>query len=345
MEQTRSSYAGDACGSHARGDPRGGWLEVLSCSSGGRNEANTIGRKEGKFAFVGVPCQIHAVRKAAELRPELKERVIVHFGLHCLGVFNTRFFDFILGKHGIAAGDVKRFRFRSKEWRGWPCDMRIETHSGRVVDIPGVKSRLVPRPYFTPWRCALCTDKLNELSDISFGDCRIARVYGRKKLKDAAYGHNPGQSDIICRTHTGKSILEAALAADIIRVQPTGWKEILMTTKVSEKKLALLNLRIFSSIFRMSIPNYGVHYYPKSRTKRFLFLILHAPSMISAFHSFMFDRLAGRRWFRRLLQLCPFNVLHFMVVLRERITNYHLFCRSELVAVYEPASQDATPEP
>lgn len=299
--------------------------------------------EEGKFVVVGVSCQIHAMRKAAELKPELNKKVLAYFGLHCLCVFNRHFFDFILGKRGIAREDVKRFDYRSKAWRGWPGDMRIETHSGHLINIPLVYSKLTPKPYFTPWRCLICPDKLNELSDISFGDCRIARVYEQQTLKSAEYGENPGQSDIICRTPEGNVILEEALAADVIQVQSIDWKEVLNTAMVSEKKLSLLNLKIFSIFFRMGFPSYNVAYYPKSRRNRLLFSLFHIPSLLNSFLSFLFHCFGKYRWFQCLLHICPLKLLRVVTLLHKKTANYHIFRRSGLVAVYHTTDSDNTP--
>ena len=64
----------------------------------------------------------------------------------------------------------------------------------------------------------------------------------------AVYEDNPGQSDIICRTPRGNSLLEQASRAGVIQIQPTDWRDVLRATKASEKKLALSNLRFFSRL-------------------------------------------------------------------------------------------------
>lgn len=281
--------------------------------------------EEGKFVVVGVSCQIHALRKAAELWPELKQKILAYFGLHCLCVFNWHFFDFIFAKGGITRDEVKHFEYRSKEWRGWPGDMRIETHSGRVINISLLHSKLTPKLYFTPWRCIICPDKLNELSDISLGDSHIARVRDQQKR---------GQSDIICRTPVGKAILEEAVAANRIHLQPTTWQELLKTTGVSEKKLALVNLNMFCHLFRMSFPIYHVSYYPHSRIQGVIFALLHPLSLVNSSLSFLFPSLTKHRWFQRLLQLCPLKVLLIITLAYKKTANHNLFRHSELVAVY-----------
>ena len=291
-------------------------------------------REEGKFVFVGTSCQIHALRKAAEIRSELQEKILAYFGLYCLGVFNTHFFDFILGKKGIARGDVKYFESRSKQWRGWPGDMRIETHSGHIINIPLIDSKLTPRPYFTPWRCTICPDKLNELSDISFGDCRIGRIHNQDLQAFPLREAKLGQSDIICRTSIGHAILKEGVAADVIQVQTIKSSEVFRTAGVGEKKLALVNLKILSRLLRRAFPVYNVTYSSKPTLKRVVFSVLHVSSLINSLISFTFYRMMKYPILRQLLQQCPFQVLRIVTLLHQKTANYNIFRQVELIARY-----------
>ena len=299
-------------------------------------------REKGSFVFVGTACQTQAMRKAAELKPSLKKKIFAYFGLYCLDIYNNHFFEYILGKSGIHRNNVRKFEFRSKKWRGWPCDLRIETHDGQVINIAGVKSRMTTRQYFRAWRCLLCPDKLNDLADISFGDCRIPRVYGKQTYKETHYNGNPGQSDVICRTTVGQKILEEAVADNAIRLHPTQLEEVLKSTAVSGKKLCLSNIRLFAPLFRIALPDYGVRYYPKTRKNRFFFALMQLPSVVSLLHFLLFRYVAKHPRQRKLLQLVPYDVLKYIALLREKMTNYYVLWRSELTAVYPPSDSEDT---
>ncbi len=301
--------------------------------------ASSIGdilRTEGTYAFVGTGCQIHAMRKAEHVKPVLKNRIAAYFGLHCLSVFNNHHTELILGKYGIPRKLVSSFDYRSKEWRGWPCDMRIKLEDDTAVDISGLSSRLIPRPYFTPLRCVYCVDKLNELSDVSFGDCRIARVYGRKTIRRASYGNNRGISDVICRSRKGHAIVEEARRKGIIHTEPTLWKEVLRTTKVAEKKLALTHFKSHARILNIDLPDYGFISYPKKKIHRIIFSLLQPTSLVSSVYFRLMERAAGNGVVMGLLRLCPGIVLLAVSQLRERMTNFNVFSRSELDIRYVP---------
>jgi hypothetical protein len=279
------------------------------------------------------------MRKAEHVKPVLKNRIAAYFGLHCLSVFNNHHIRFILGRYGIPENLVSSFDYRSKEWRGWPCDMRIKLKDDTAVDISGLSSRLIPRPYFTPLRCVYCVDKLNELSDVSFGDCRIARVYERKTIRRASYKNNRGVSDVICRTKKGYEIVEEARRKRIIRTETTTWKEILRTTKVAEKKLALTHFRFHSRIFHINLPDYGFIGYPKKKVQKIIFSLLQPISLASSVYFRVMERVAGNGVVMGLLRLCPGIVLLAVSQLRERMTNFNVFSRSELDIRYTSGSR------
>jgi hypothetical protein len=51
----------------------------------------------------------------------------------------------------VKRDEVKRFAFRSKNWRGWPGDMQVETYTGKTIDIPGRWRQAVLRSLALHW--------------------------------------------------------------------------------------------------------------------------------------------------------------------------------------------------
>jgi len=289
---------------------------------------------KGRFAFVGVGCHIHAMRKAEEIVPGLRDKIYVYLGLHCLSVFNRVYLDYILGRNNVARDAVSSFEFRSKAWRGWPCDMRIESRPEKTLNIPGSISRLTPRPYFTPVRCVYCFDKLNELSDISFGDCRIPRAYGATSIKEVSYNMNPGISDIVCRSERGYELLKEAQSAAIVSFQKTSRQEILRTTKVSEKKLAMNQFRVFARFSAYHLPDYHLTFYPKDTTRKALFWLLAPASLISPVFFHAMKRLTHKRAIMAILIKSPHWLLKIVTVIREKMTNFNILSKAGLTVCY-----------
>jgi coenzyme F420 hydrogenase subunit beta len=224
-------------------------------------------REEGRFAFVGTSCQIQGVRKAEERFPDLAEKIALHIGLHCLGVFTYHFHDQVLHKIGLQRENLARFLHRDKAWRGWPCDMRVEDVQGRVHNLDAKNSRLWPRPFFTNWRCQLCFDKANEFSDVSCGDCRIPSQH--RAFEEDGYDLKRGLSEFVVRTERARKIVGQAIEEKRLVVRSTDADTVARSIGVAGKKIGLNTFRRVARIFRVGVPDYGVRF-ALARPKRSL---------------------------------------------------------------------------
>ena len=138
--------------------------------------------EKGNFAVVGLPCHIHGVRKAEQIYPELKKKIILHLGLMCSHMVSfegTEFYGSKI-KHRIRVS-VHGITYRGK---GWPGAMTVRS-SERSVSIPLVGNWRSYWPVFssflfTPMRCTMCPDQLAELADISLGDAWLPEFRGDK---------------------------------------------------------------------------------------------------------------------------------------------------------------------
>lgn len=128
-----------------------------------------IAKEKGRFAFVGLPCQILALRKAESLLPELRQKVALHLGLFCAGLWKFGLLDHLLKIAGARSEEIKRLSYRGHAWRGWPGDTEIELLDGKIQYVDRFHRQTV-RDLFLPLRCFYCHDKLNTMADISFGD-------------------------------------------------------------------------------------------------------------------------------------------------------------------------------
>lgn len=144
----------------------------------------------GKAIIVGTPCQFLAVKRYLRLLRK-EEDQLLFLGLFCDKTLNYNIYKYFEYKFG----KFTAFHFRDKKANGWPGDIIIE-QSGqtKVVDR---KERMKVKSYFQLNRCRYCFDKLNQLADISFGDCYETG----KETYD-------GLSSIIIRTNKGRFIFE-----------------------------------------------------------------------------------------------------------------------------------------
>lgn len=162
------------------------------------------------FAVVGLPCHIHAIRRAEMLNKKLKERILLHLGIVCGHVPSTLATGYMLHTIGIREDCVRKMEYRGN---GWPGKISISLNDGHQVLIPyrhqytmgGILSSIA----FTPLSCILCPDGTAELSDISFGDAWLPQFQDDEI----------GRSVIIVRTNKGKQLIERMSNQKVIDVE------------------------------------------------------------------------------------------------------------------------------
>lgn len=162
---------------------------------------------DGKFAVVGLPCHIQGVRKAELINRKLKERIVLHLGLLCSHVPTFWATELLLQRMGVEKSEIVRLDYRGE---GWPGSMRILLKDGtkKMLQQP-LSWNFLSLDFFTPRRCLMCSDGLNELADLSFGDAWLPE-FSKDKL---------GTSLLIARSSIGERLLEKARLAGKIELE------------------------------------------------------------------------------------------------------------------------------
>ncbi|MFB0544976.1 MAG: Coenzyme F420 hydrogenase/dehydrogenase, beta subunit C-terminal domain [Asgard group archaeon] len=202
--------------------------------------------KDGKYIIVGTPCQILAVKKYLK-RKNVDEKNILFLGLFCDKTLNFYFIRYIEDIFGMKNERLVRLEYRSKEKWGWPGHSKVHFNSGREMLInPNVRIRA--KPYFQLERCLYCTDKLNRLADLSFGDCYIR---GEEDFF--------GKSSIIVRTKKGKQIMKKY--SYLFDLKEANIDEIRKSQRLIDKRTNLEFWKIF-------IRSHNLHNYPQYPVNR-----------------------------------------------------------------------------
>lgn len=132
-------------------------------------------REPGVFAVVGLPCHIHGVRKAEQIYPQLKAKILLHIGLFCSGTPTFMGTYELLRYLGLEIPTIQDFKYRVD----WPTTSIITMKNGHIIRHRFQETLLSKtwglRFYLSP-RCMLCFDALNELADIAFGDAHLPRT-------------------------------------------------------------------------------------------------------------------------------------------------------------------------
>jgi coenzyme F420 hydrogenase subunit beta len=145
------------------------------------------------IAFVGTPCQIHAVRRiqAVPLK-KYADKLGFTIGLMCTESFSYKglFEKHIRGVLGISPFDIRKMNIKGK--------LIITLNNGENKEIP-----LTEAKQYATTSCVLCSDFSSELADISVGGLGLSNW-----------------TFTILRTKKGLEIFEDAEKAGVLKTRP-----------------------------------------------------------------------------------------------------------------------------
>lgn len=154
----------------------------------------------GKYAIVGLPCQIAGVKKLEEKIVGLKEKIVLHFGLFCGHILDFEATSYFLYCLKIDPETVVSLRYRGE---GWPGFFSVTLANGQKKRVPYSSYSVYHKLFFfTPKSCFFCPDPIAIAADISFGDAWISEI-----IKNDPNG----TSVCIARTEKGQRVLKAAI--------------------------------------------------------------------------------------------------------------------------------------
>lgn len=129
-----------------------------------------IRRKNGIFAVVGLPCQVHGLRKIQDADPALARKIGYIFGLYCACNIEPYGHIEAMKACNIDSDDVARFQFRGGDWPGGYYVERKDGREGRIHPVRNSSVLHIMFRLFGAKRCHSCIDGLAEYADLSFGD-------------------------------------------------------------------------------------------------------------------------------------------------------------------------------
>lgn len=207
---------------------------------------NDIDSEGGPLCFVGVPCQVHAIRKLQQAGHPVAGRFRYVIGPYCGNILRFDSTRAFLAKQGVTdLNEVVSLAYRAGEW---PGNMRVRLRSGRVIEMPKFHANYLI-PFYIMRRCLLCTDLTNEFTDISGGDA-WAPVYEER---------GKGFSIMVVRTEQGRQLADEMIDQGRLSVTPIERDEaIAMHSHGLDLKKRGAFLRIARRrLRRRPVPQYG----------------------------------------------------------------------------------------
>ncbi len=194
--------------------------------------------RPGRYALVGLPCQIHGFHKAANLDRRLKERVVVTIGLFCHAATEHDPVRFVWDRLHRDGRTPVRYIPREGKHPGTPMveysdgtrePVYFPEHSGyrpSSTEMLNILYRM-----YTPERCLTCYDSTSEFADISVGDPWMAPPSKEIRFKD-------GYSFVMGRTDRGIGFLKDAEtngALKLIELNPLVARECNLETALEKR--------------------------------------------------------------------------------------------------------------
>ncbi len=166
-----------------------------------------IKKEKGRYAVVGLPCQIQGVRKAMDLDKKLKENIVLTIGLFCHATIENEPWDYVWENIKEDKNNIKRFISRKGKHPGTPY-IELKNKELKPVYFPNQKgyrpssTEMLNMFYlaYTPKRCFTCYDALAEYADIAVGDPWMKEPKG--------FNFKDGYSFTLARTKIGLQYLE-----------------------------------------------------------------------------------------------------------------------------------------
>lgn len=129
----------------------------------------------GRYAFVGLPCMVKAIRLLSRQEPIFGERIRYTIGLVCGHLKTARFAKYIAWQTGIHPDEMTAIDFRKKNEVGLASDYSVSVAgSGDVPEATARNYALYGMDwgmgFFKYGACEFCDDVLAETADVTIGD-------------------------------------------------------------------------------------------------------------------------------------------------------------------------------
>lgn len=175
--------------------------------------APALQRGYRRLAVVGLPCQVHGLRKIQQAgQPAgLAQSLVLIVGLFCASQFyfeGTR--HLLVERLGI--DNLEKIRRLSYRDGGWPGHLVVELEGGQrlVFDRHQYMYHHL-MPAFKRDRCEMCVDWSAELADVAAGDFWDPQ---------AKAGEFLGVTTCLVRSERGEEVVEGALQKGYVELEP-----------------------------------------------------------------------------------------------------------------------------
>jgi coenzyme F420-reducing hydrogenase beta subunit len=197
------------------------------------SEVLRLAREEpGRYAIVGLPCFVKAVRLLTRQDPVLAERIRYTVALFCGHLKSTRFADLFAWQLGVRPGELLTIDFRHKiesrnaDKYGVAITGKLRGHIvTKEHPVAGLHGADWGAGHFKYHACEFCDDVVGETADISVGDAWLPEYVPDSRGTNVVIVRRSDLMALIDRgIHQGELALEALSAEKAIASQAAGFR-------------------------------------------------------------------------------------------------------------------------
>jgi coenzyme F420-reducing hydrogenase beta subunit len=182
----------------------------------------------GRYAFVGIPCFLKALRNICALDEIVNARVVLFVGLFCGHMKTGDFASSLAWQLGIPPGDLASVDFRRKLTNRPAKDYGFSARSKTGEEIEAPMAKLFGREWglglFKPHACEFCDDVVGELADVSVGDAWLPEFVGDPKGTNVLIVRTEAVAQLIANARRdGRLALKPLSAQDAYKSQLGGF--------------------------------------------------------------------------------------------------------------------------
>ena len=192
--------------------------------------------RPGRFAFVGKPCDVAALRALGRHDARVDEKIATLLSFFCAGIPSLQGTRAILDRLNVDERSLAGFRYRGD---GWPGRCTATLRDGGEADMSYEESWGDILTKHVQFRCKICPDGSGGFADVVCGDAWHSGDDGRPLFEEAE-----GRSLIISRTARGEALVRQAIGANYLTAAAAGVEEIerWQPSQASRKRLVIARL-------------------------------------------------------------------------------------------------------
>ena len=218
-----------------------------------------------RYAFVGKPCDIVALKNYLRECPDLEKKFPITLSFFCAGLPSTDAQSELIKQLGCT-GKVKSLRYRGNGWPGYATAVQ-EDGCEHQMDYDSSWGKILGRDVMK--MCRFCLDGIGEMADISCGDA----WYLTEDMKPD-FTENQGRNVVFARTDLGNDILKNSCnAGNITLTDFSDYDDKLkyMQFYQHDRRATMLSKSVAMRIMGKTFPKYsstGMKKYSKETTSK-----------------------------------------------------------------------------